>query len=486
MGFTDEIQVLKLRTPPAKFLSDIESGKDVFFAIKLVSDVKTRYWVTSKASFTLWNTTAADGGHVALTKDAGQIAGKIDGQDEDGISEIQWGVDLSRFGGGVGQISNFSFTILNQEQMNVQLDAENFIHQTVSIYMGFVDTSTGTGLGDMVQIGTFMVDNIEPYHYARLVFSCVDVSMHVANALLPKKLITKASHPRALEESIGKPLPLLYGDFQTYQSELVVGGYGMLHKHFEEYDLAPTVVTSFAKSAFDSDAPTHTIASHTLFSFGAGFMFGNDVLGEIDSTDIAFINSVYGGVDILKQFVATWYLVPDAEQADITTAIESSTNQFDYAKDKDALTAYVMGGTGNLFYGLSKQGEGTLRGITFEDVPSLQVMALYGLISGASGTYNRMQMRFIDDDTAAGAPLDTFPNGFTVSTLHSTIFPPGPDWFDDFNWSYMSENVAYGFLGGGANAQIHHVVVVFKSVIALRYGKNAARKSIRAGRGGRG
>lgn len=446
-----------MRTPPSKFLTDFDSSdtKAFFYCVKLVSDSTTYYWVTVKAStFTLWDTTAADGGHVALTKDSAQIAHKLNGETAYGIGAIESGLSLT-FGGGVGQISGFTLIVLNQDELSETLDTKQFLNRELSLYCGFADTSTGTGLGDMLKIGTFVVDNVGPFNWTELQFTCVDRLLQLQTTVLPE-VVTKDSHPRAPEESLGKPIPLLYGDFQTFNDTAS-------NRLLELYDLAPSVLVNFGQT----DLMTHQMSSLLCVGIEEVFYGTNGVVGvvDFDGGDGYIIDLLARGITLPKEFLCDWYLIPDSI-ASTSGAAESGANVWDNMKDKDLATEFdfppAVGDS--VYLGMSKKGYGALRGIAAESDRTVQMIVEFGDVIGGGGTYIRMigQTRVPGTFTTNSLDVVAADSG-TQKTINLAI-PAG----DDFDWNLVVDDWTYGFINNNVDAAVQHVCILFRSIVTVR------------------
>ena len=458
-----------MRTPPAKFLTDMESGKDTFFALKVVSATNTYYWVTNKSTFTLWDTTTADPGHIALTKDAGRIAKLVDGQEQPTV--VESGIDVEEFGGGGGETSQFQFTVLNQDEYSDTLEAQDFIYRQVELRMGFVDTVSGTGWNDMLVIANYNIDNVEMYDWGVYIFNCVDSSL-VRDKALPDKLITKQTHPRAPESSYGMVIPYLYGDFRTYNETLISGAGGLLPRHFGLFRLAPTVVTNFSSSTI-SGVPDHSVASHQIVGADSFYFASGELVGEIsNSTAVLGVNtSTIAGVDLDDTLLIKWYLVPGSA-TDNTTATQSAGNPFDRAIDKDSTTKYTLNGGGssaNLYFKLSNQGAGQLVGVDAIGFPNIFMTVLYGNIStfaafvrqtGARSTDLQGTTTYLDsNDVNSNSVRQVGLQGFQVGAVNT------------FNWSVIVDDYEYGCqITGSGMAEIRHVFITARSLVVKRYG----------------
>lgn len=448
-----DLQVFKLRTVPAKYLTDFDSGKQLFFLIKAVSSTTTYYWVTSSATFSLWPNTVASHGGSALTKDAGQITWSIDGQEEFGIGTVETGIDIEHFGGGVGETGDFEFRILNQDGISTTLNSQTFNNRSVELRMGFVDTTNGTGVNDMLLIGSFIVDNAEMFDWGRFVFRCVDPLINMDKEL-PIDTITKELYPNAPDESLGKSIPALYGDFQTFNTMDSAS-----NRYKEKYDIAPTVITSFGKFSFG--APSHTIAKHNVVSINEIFYVANDLVGVIQNSLITENGSGVAGIDMLSTFIVGWNITATEEGTVGPGVTEDIANQFIWSNDRDLDTAYTMTGNSDvtlrhLYFVVAKIGDGVLR-----PVDGYKIAAFFGTISAST------QIRHSHRNVGAGTILDFGTADSTDSdtlVIASTTLPVGMTW-DDFR-----DDLEYGFRIQNITAEIQHFSIEVFSQVSKKYG----------------
>src|SRR3990172_275267 len=445
----------------------MESGKDLFYVLKVVSASNTYYWVTNKTVFSLCDTTTADPGHIALTKDSARVAKLVDGQDQSVV--VESGIDIEEFGGGGAETAQFQFAVLNQDEYSDTLEAQDFIYRQVELRMGFIDTVNGTGLGDMLVIANYNIDNVDVYDWGMYLFNCVDSSL-VRDKALPDKVITKQTHPRAPESSYGMVIPYLYGDFRTYNETAIVST--LKPRHFGQFRLAPTVVTNFSSSTI-TGIPDHSIASHQISGADSFYYASGNLVGEIsNSTALLGVNSsTIAGVDLDDVLLVKWYLIPGSA-TDNTSVSQSSSNQFDWAVDKDSATKYRItggGSTDRIYFKLSDQGAGQLTGIDTIGYPNILMTVLYGNIStfaafvrqtGARSTDQQGTTTYLDsNDVNSNSVREVGLEGFQVAAVNT------------FNWSVVVDDYEYGCqVSGIGMAEIRHVFITARSLVVKRFG----------------
>ena len=452
-----------MRTTPAKYLTDFDSGKPLFYLLEVTSDLATYYWHTSPETFSLWPGTAASHGGSALTKDAGQIVDLKTG----GLTAVEHDANIDNYGGGIGNVGDFTFTVLNQLEESAILDEDNFINRSAILRMGFVDTVNGVGLGDMLTVASYVVDTVEYFHWQKMVFHCVDPSMHL-DKMLPDVVISKTSHPMAPDESIGKCLPYLYGDFQTYNETIVNSVTGLYPIHFEQVDVAPTVVTSYGTSKWDDKLPAYTIASHILNSIGTTYMFEGNVWGILHTDDYATVNTDYAGLDTRTDCKVDWYIVPMILSETDTTCTEATGNRFEWVPDRDiSKDIYTATGLADLFFKLGKQGEGELIEIDPATNKSIQLFALWGTLTGASPAVVSLVAKIVGGGYLVPSTNQDFDSGDS-----HTFVSNYPDFgANTLTWDNLTNNISYGVAPSqDMAAEVNHLTVVIRSNVGNRFG----------------
>jgi hypothetical protein len=397
-----------------------------------------------------------------LTTDSGQII-------QGGISDISAGINIDEYGGGIGDIGDFTFSVLNQTEQSETLKNDVFINRNVTLRMGFVDTTNGVSLDEMLILAKYVVDDVPMFKWTEMEFRCNDFTITM-DTQLPDVLITKAAYPRAPEENIGKAVPYLYGDFETFNTANVIGT--LKNRHLELYDLAPTVVTSYDKSTYGE--PTHTIASHVCHTIGDAYIVSGGLVGKIVDS-LTEVNTTVAGVDMPKTVTVTWFIIPDSESGD-SDGGESDTNQYDYAKDKDITTYYQVPDAKAVYYKINKQGSGTIR--IYSGTAQVAVTIHFGTLSTAGGgKYARVIGKIIGAASYSDyADYDSGDNNTTVTTpltLTGTI-----------DWTTIMDTWSFGLGATGLTAQIKQICLEINTRVSLKYGNTYYNQMKYGARGG--
>ena len=342
-----------MRTPPAKFLADVNSGKPFFFLLVVEGSATTYYWHTARQSFTLWPDRALSHGGYGLAKDATQISQIADG----GIASISSQLDIEDFGGGLGSVSDFTFRILNQDGIGVSLQSQVFINNTVQLRVGFVDSTSGVGVNDTLLLANYLIDSIPGWTWEYCEFHCTDPTINLGETY-PKETVNKSVYLRAPEESYGKSIPLLYGDFLTYNTATLSGV--LKNRHIEKFDLAPSVIASYGDVTAYTLFPSHVFAGHAVHTIGEVFTVSDDgAIGLVSASNYNTVNNASrSGIDLSSLFGVTFYIIPDGKYSVNTSAQSPPSAIYDYAVDKD-ITYGFQATVGYVYFQLTRRPEGS-------------------------------------------------------------------------------------------------------------------------------
>lgn len=304
-----------MRSLPTKFSTDLAANtKEVFYLIVLKADDGDIYWHTSTKAFDLWPNTVASHGGDALTKSGARIALEVDGE-RIPLGNIRGAISI-QMGGGIGAVSNMTLTLLNQDGYNATLGAKNLTNRTVEIRKGFCDTTNGVGVNDMLLVKTFVVDSFEEYDYGTYTLTLTDGSF-LRHRDIPNIIVNEDDFPGAPEESLDKPVPILYGDFETFNTtaQYSNGGNDLYPYHFGKYSFAPTVILNekmrtFAVSEvgplYSANSPVHFLTDGTYGIIASGFTFGADALAA-GYVGLSFDSVAYGDYFVIPKVKGTQY-----------------------------------------------------------------------------------------------------------------------------------------------------------------------------------
>jgi hypothetical protein len=406
---------------------------------------------------------------VSLQKSLTKSNARIESLDQGGLGTVEHGIDIEAYGGGVAEAGDFTFQILNQGEASDTFKNDTFVNRAVQLKMGFVDTTNGVQVSDMLMLENYITADVKYFTWQRMEFHCVD-PMYYLNTELPDIVISRDSHPRAPEESLGKCIPYLYGDFLTYNTETVSDT--SKHRHWEQFNLAPTIVTSFGSSTYAATNPTHTIASHVCHTIDEKFLLSSDgVLGLLHggTTDI---NTTYGGFDVGKELLCTWYIIPESV-SDGTDDTQSSGNQYEYAVDKDAVSHFDMAAGKKLYFKLTRKGDGTLIGFTTATNAEVEIFTLFGNIS-ATGDIAQWGRVIATAAYSTGHQHSGIANQNTVRSVVTTLS-------GTFDWETVVKDWEFGYECTVDTGAVKHTAVGFKSLSVQKFGVVIKSQSLMTG-----
>lgn len=206
-----------MKTIPTPITTGLSSNLAQFWLVKVEGSTATYYWTTQSKNLTAQSLILKDS-TVTVTVDSGVIAKFIDGQPQTGISQIEFGVDISQ-GGGISSAADVEIDILNQDRKDTTiLTAPNRLeYRPVTIYMGYIPAGASPTVEittDLLQMWTGVVDDVLDFDYGHFRLACTD-GVFLRHKDIPTTVVDETAYPYAPEENLGKPIPDVYGDFTS-------------------------------------------------------------------------------------------------------------------------------------------------------------------------------------------------------------------------------------------------------------------------------
>ena len=396
-----------IRTIPTAVTTGFSSSLAQFWVVKVQgSGGNTYYWTTASKNIdstpqtlVLKETSAGS----ALTYDAGMIAKTIDGHPEDGIGQTENGIHVYD-GGGLGFVGDIDLTILNQERFDETINANevNLENRPVELFWGFIpagSTPTVVIEDDMLLRWAGVVDDVLDQDYTEFIIRCSDASL-LSYEEIPTILVESETFPDAPKENLGKPIPLLYGDFEESDIDLA--------RDYMRVSPAPTIKTNDITNQF-------YLANHEIHTFGLPYWFSsnNNLFGSIgtaptetnDSDGARFVWAVGPILDLVVSFMA--------QLKDIQKATAAATFVEDAVDDSDTSFASFTG-TAEEFMGALPRptNDGALCDASGGvDAPLIRVWVRFGSITGSGSEL----FAYID----ANGNVEDFATGYSEADANS-------------------------------------------------------------------
>jgi len=176
---------------------------------------------------------------------------------EDGFSPIRQSIDLDE-GGNVAHISDFSFQLANPQYSGQTRLDENIAHslenRDIEVRMIFTDQTPLNWINTLLLFKGIIKDI--KINYGIYEISCVDKGF-LRHKLIPENTITKADYPKCPERNIGKPIPLIYGDFYTGHDSYT----------YNQYNFIPLIMVNENKPKFIVSLNKCRVVDYTLAYF---------------------------------------------------------------------------------------------------------------------------------------------------------------------------------------------------------------------------
>jgi hypothetical protein len=249
-----------MKTLPTPISTGLSSNLAQFWLVKVEGSAATYYWTTQTKNLTAQTLILKDATAI-VTADSGVIAKVIDGDDQVGISQIEFGVDISQ-GGAISSAADVEIDILNQDRKDTTILAtpNRLEYRPVTVYMGYIPAGVSPTVEitlDMLQMWTGVVDDVLDFDYGHFALKCTD-GVFLRHKDIPTTVIDSTAYPYAPEENLGKPLPDIYGDF--YPASATALKAALL---YETVNPAPSIMT-------DEPGKVFHFAGHVLHTAPVG------------------------------------------------------------------------------------------------------------------------------------------------------------------------------------------------------------------------
>lgn len=274
-------------TLPSSFVTNW-ANRTVWFVRLTVNDVGTEKYLYI-SSLDLSGFTVQYGGNTVTPRHDYLAAMIADGGGEvesvSGVGEM----DLSLGGlqyGMLSAINEFGMVFLNQGNF-AGTNAYDIENQVFELWEGRLPAS-----GTIEVTTAFLlrfkgrVRNVGDYDYMRWRLTAVD-RRHVDTVPIPNRVIQLQEFPYSPDDSVGKAIPMIFGDFQTGNSFRA----GAI-------DLSPMV-------CIDKNVAKYQISDHELFAYDAAFYRDSSGLVGIPYNSVTVVNAATGATIELATIVGT-------------------------------------------------------------------------------------------------------------------------------------------------------------------------------------
>jgi len=237
-----------------------------------------------------------------------------------GIGKITQSIDLDK-GGNAAAVDVFNLVLVNIDGFHTQWEAASLQSTSVVVKLVFDDGTTLTD-ANCLTLGTFV---IEEWNWNELTLNirCVDYG-ETRHKDLPGNFIEKADFPNCPQETIGNPIPIVYGDFgslagvvnqidNNVAKSIFVGWY-LFADHYDSSGWArywDSYSTQFIEFADAGNVPAGSGAQNSSDGTTENFLVDN--YSYIELTGTAFNLYVklmpdieYNGVAITNDCTSDW------------------------------------------------------------------------------------------------------------------------------------------------------------------------------------
>lgn len=323
-----------MRTIPSAINNGFANGDILIWLVKIqASGGNTYYWPTVGKNRTgqalILKETALG---AALTYDSSMIH-------ESGIGAVENSADIE-LGGSVASVSDFNMQIMNHNRfdkniISAGIDLEN---RVIELFFGFLPSGSNPTIviqTDMIRQFTGVIDDVMDFDYRGFALKCIDGTF-IRHTNIPTAIVDKISYPNAPSESIGQPLPLVYGDFASATMENDI--------KTEVHNPCPSVFIDEINRVF-------AFSNHAMHTFPAGNTFllqsnkfyvyesTMNIFAVLASTNITVTNSAgISKAQINDLPVKTNIYFQGKGKGSIT---QTGILNFEYGVD-ESLTSYVL------------------------------------------------------------------------------------------------------------------------------------------------
>ena len=321
-----------MRTIAAAISTGLSSGYRMFYLVKIEGRVSADadtlyYWTTADKNNdgnTLILKETSGGG--SLTYDSGMIAERIDGESRNGLGPVEVGIDIES-GGGSSAVSDIDVEILNQERFDQTIVSTNvkLENRPITVYLGFVPSGASPTVAiqsDMLKLYSGILEDINSFDFSDYSLRCID-SAFSRHKDVPSTVVDSVTYPYAPKESLGKPIPVVYGSASASESA---------ERDYETISPFPTIKVDYISNEYAiSDHELHTYTSVYIYSSE------NNLYGLMGPSGDFVTSNTSSGASVETsgvEVIATFRQIPNLEDAetsvavDITNAVDQVTTNY--------------------------------------------------------------------------------------------------------------------------------------------------------------
>lgn len=207
---------------PTAYQTGFNNGYPVLFVVRIQLTSNDNLTVASQPNmnFSYGGISLAPDYEYVRSSDSGAyLAAEIDGADVEGIGEIDLQMNIQD-GGGLAAVGECGVVFLNQARFDdfiSQFDIEN---RRIEIWEGYDPPGHAVAIDtDMFLKFRGVIRDASTWDYQRFMIPCVD-RRELDNVLIPANKISAEVFPGAPKAVIGKVVPIVVGDFKTYNETL--------------------------------------------------------------------------------------------------------------------------------------------------------------------------------------------------------------------------------------------------------------------------
>jgi hypothetical protein len=419
-----------MRTIPAKIINGITCNWEKGFLIRIYGKTETFWWSTRNISIMMSES--------EIPAEYDRIAYQVDGNNSSSISRIRSGTDIA-LGGGNNYISDFSFTLLNQDIYSNTLNLNNLDGCMAAIYMFYISPNDAViQLNDAMVIAIGVIDEIKVFSQNEIRIVCTS-SEYFRHRVIPDKRINENDFPYAPEQSLGEVIPILYGSFMGTDLSIC------------DYNLAPAI-------CIDQNSKEFAFAKHECKSISVDAYYPvkkYDLFSRIISSNSFSNTSEKASDELTENLRCELSLQPKYKGTQMDSDYSAL---YKSAVDKDANTS-ILFQSGDNFY-LKLQEPGSIGNPEIFDVDNNQgYLRLYlnlgSVTNGSSGKAAKIKY-YLDNNFVYINNFDILAS-MENSEVSFLFYFPVTVFYD------ILSNIEIGFtVENGGSVEIKNVYVKFK------------------------
>lgn len=229
---------------PSAYTTGYNNGYPLLYIVRLAPAGGSVMYLTNVqetiVSISLPRTISYDG--VNLTEGQlyrGYLAAEVNEQSINGMGEIDFNFPLNDLGGLAGR-NEMTIRLLNQGLLSDTLMLYDIDNTPIEVWQGYLPPTGGIVIdGHCLLLFKGVVYEWETWDHNILTLQCYD-DRHLVDVKMPRIVIERETHPRAPEGSLGRGIPVLFGDFETVNTA-TYGGRASYEVGL--YDVAPGIIT---------------------------------------------------------------------------------------------------------------------------------------------------------------------------------------------------------------------------------------------------